>query len=121
MTTTPDDYVPHIEDAPNEAELQAFAADPTKWGKPERVLTGAAAAAAARADLEAAGFDVDAFDRRMGRPRLGPGTKGTRSPRANASLSPELDARLRAAEASTGKGRSELVREALEQYLPTAS
>lgn len=68
MTKTPDEHAPHIQDAPNETELQAFAADPTRWGKPKRVLTGAAAAAAARADLEAAGFDVDAFDRRMGRP-----------------------------------------------------
>lgn len=68
MTKTSDEYVPHIQDAPNEAELQAFAADPTKWGKPKRVLTGAAAAAHGRAVLEAAGVDVDELDRRMGRP-----------------------------------------------------
>lgn len=41
---------------PSDAELQAFAADPTQWGDPEETLTGEAAAAAGRADLEAAGF-----------------------------------------------------------------
>lgn len=112
MTTTPH---------PHDAELQAFAADPTQWGKPEATQTGSAAADAARADLEAAGFDVDAFDQRMGRPRLGPGEKGTRSPRVNASISPEMDAELNALQARTGKDRSALVREALEHYLPSAS
>lgn len=41
MTKTPDEHAPHIQDAPNETELQAFAADPTRWGKPKRVLTAA--------------------------------------------------------------------------------
>ena len=122
MTKTPDEYVPHIEAAPNEAELQAFAADPTKWGKPKRVLTGTAAAAHGRAVLEAAGVDLDALEeRRRGRPRLGGGETGTRSPRVNASIPVEMDLQLRAVEASTGKDRSELVREALRRYLPTAS
>lgn len=55
---------------PTDAELQQFAADPTQWGEPEQVLTGSAAATAARADLDAAGFDGAAFDQRMGRPDL---------------------------------------------------
>ena len=113
MTTTPH---------PHDDELQAFAADPTKWGKPEQVLTGSAAAAYGSSVLEAAGVDLDALDRRRrGRPRLGPGRKGTRSPRVAASLSPELEARLIAAVISTGKERSEIVREALEHHLPSAS
>lgn len=115
MTTTHDDGT-----RPTDAELQDFAADPTQWGKPDETQTGADAAAAARADLEAAGFDVDAFDRRMGRPRLGPGDKGTRSPRVNVSISPELDARIEAAHRRTGKKRSALVREVLERSFPKA-
>lgn len=111
MTTTPH---------PHDAELEAFAADPTQWGEPEEVLTGAAAAAHGRAVLEAAGIDVDELDRRMGRPRLGPGEKGTRSPRLNVSISPELDARIEAAHLRTGKKRSTLVREVLERSFPKA-
>lgn len=106
---------------PNDEALEAFAADPSKWGEPESVLTGAEAAAAARADLETAGLDVKAFERRMGRPRLGPGQEGTRSPRAATSLSPELEERLDAVSAKTGKSRSQLMREALEHYLPGAA
>lgn len=51
MTTTQDDGTRR----PTDAELQAFAADPTQWGEPEETLHGSDAAAAARADLEAAG------------------------------------------------------------------
>ena len=60
----------HEEDAqrPTDAELQAFAADPTQWGEPQGVLTGAAAAAAGRADLEAAGLDVEELERCRARP-----------------------------------------------------
>ncbi|MFI8526283.1 ribbon-helix-helix protein, CopG family [Promicromonospora sukumoe] len=122
MTRTPDDHlVP--DDVKHDAELQAFAADPTKWGKPERVLTGPEATEYARSVLEAAGVDLDALARRRGRgrPRLGPGEKGTRSPRVAASISPELDARLNSMVTSTGKERSEIVREALQRYLPSAS
>ena len=61
MTTTHDE------------DLQAFASDPTQWGEPEEVLTGESAAAHGRSVLESAGVDVDELDRRMGRPRLGPG------------------------------------------------
>lgn len=106
---------------PNDAELDAFAADPTQWGEPEEVLTGDAAADYGRAVLESAGVDVDALDQRMGRPRLGPGAVGTRSPRVNASITPEMDADLTALQAKTGKDRSALVREAIKQYLPNAS
>jgi hypothetical protein len=116
MTRTHDDHTRR----PTDAELQEFAADPTQWGEPEEILTGADAAAAAQADLEAAGFDVDAFDQRMGRPRLGPGEPGTRSPRVNVSISPELDARIEAAHLRTGKKRSALVREVLERSFPKA-
>ena len=54
-----------------EAEAASFAADPDAWGEPQGRVTGTDAAAHGRALLEAAGIDVAAVERSVGRPRLG--------------------------------------------------
>ena len=89
--------------------------------KPRRVRRGNDAAAAGRALLEAAGVDVEQVERNVGgRPRLGGGPKGTRSPRLNVAISEDLDLLLDELERQRGVSRSTLVREALDRYLRDA-
>ena len=86
--------------------------------KPGRARRGKEAAAAGRALLEAAGVDVEQVERNVGgRPRLGGGPKGMRSPRLNVAISENLDLLLDELERQRGVSRSALVREALDRYL----
>lgn len=71
-----------------------------------------------RALLEAAGVDVEAVERRVGRPRIGgkAGRKGERSARVNVAVT---DAQVAIIDrlAGDGRTRSDIVREALDEYL----
>ena len=84
-----------------------------------KALHGAAAAAAGRALLEAAGVDVDAVERAVGgRPRLDPAApRGARSPRVNVAIPETMDEVLKAKAKARGVRTSVLVREALARYL----
>lgn len=95
-----------------------FAAAPQAWRQPQGRLVGAAAAAHGRATLEAAGVDVDAVERRVGRPRIGAGSrsKGERSARVNVAITDTQEAIINQL-AREGRTRSDIVREALDQYL----
>lgn len=89
--------------------------------KPRQVRRGDDAAAAGRALLEAAGVDVEQVERNVGgRPRLGDGPRGTRSPRLNVAISENLDLLLDELERQRGVSRSAIVREALDSYLRNA-
>jgi hypothetical protein len=102
----------------DETSAAAFAADPSAWGKPDQVLTGADAVEYGRSLLEAAGVDVAAVERVVGRPRVGGGggRKGVRSPRVNVTISSAQEAAIERLERE-GRTRSEIVRAALDQYL----
>ena len=78
-------------------------------------LHGAAAAAAGRAMLEAAGVDVDAVERAVGgRPQLDPAApRGAPSPRVNVAIPETMDEVLKAKAKARGVRTSVLVREAL--------
>lgn len=90
--------------------------------KPRRARRGRDAAAAGRELLEAAGVDVEQVERNAGgRPRLGDGPKGIRSPRLNVAISENLDLLLDELGRQRGVSRSALVREALDRYLRDAS
>lgn len=95
-----------------------LAADPDAWDEPQGRETGEAASARGRALLEAAGVDVAAVERRVGRPRIGgkAGRKGERSTRVNVAVT---DAQAAIIDRLTGEGRtrSDIVREALDEYL----
>ena len=83
---------------------------------------GADAAAHGRALLEAAGVDVAAVERRVGRPRIGgkTGRKGERSARVNVAVT-DAQAAIIDRLAGQGRTRSDIVREALDEYLATRS
>jgi hypothetical protein len=104
-----------IEDLAQWAEAGEF--DPNFAGG--NTLHGAAAAAAGRAMLEAAGVDVDAVERAVGgRPRLDPAApRGARSPRVNVAIPETMDEVLKAKAKARGVRTSVLVREALARYL----
>ncbi|NYI42605.1 ribbon-helix-helix protein, CopG family [Demequina lutea] len=101
-----------------DTEAARFAAEPESWGEPQGGPTGADAAAHGRALLEAAGVDVAAVERRVGRPRIGgtAGRKGERSARVNVAVT---DAQAAIIDRLVGQGRtrSDIVREALDEYL----
>jgi Ribbon-helix-helix protein, copG family len=84
-----------------------------------QALHGAAAAAAGRELLEAAGVDVEAVERAVGgRPRLDPDSpRGARSPRVNVAIPETMDDVLKALAKARGVRTSVLVREALARYL----
>lgn len=102
----------------DEVRLAAFAADPATWGEPREVLTGDAASAYGRSLLEAAGVDVRAVERSVGRPRVGGGAgrRGVRSPRVNVTISAAQEAAIERLE-QQGLTRSQIVRDALDRYL----
>jgi hypothetical protein len=106
-----------IEDLAQWAETGEF--DPNFAGGEARHC--AAAAAAGRALLEAAGVDVDAdaVERAVGgRPRLDPAApRGARSPRVNVAIPETMDEVLKAKAKARGVHTSVLVREALARYL----
>jgi len=95
-----------------------FAAEPEAWGAPQGRLAGTAAAVHGRAILEAAGVDVEAVERRVGRPRIGGNVrpKGERSARLNVAIT-DTQAEIIDQLTREGRTRSDIVREALEQYL----
>jgi Ribbon-helix-helix protein, copG family len=99
-------------------QAEQFADAPESWGEPQGVLTGAEAAAHGRALLEAAGIDVEAVERRVGRPRIGgkTGRKGERSARVNVAVT-DAQAAIIDRLAGQGRTRSDIVREALDEYL----
>jgi hypothetical protein len=101
-----------------DGESARFAAEPGAWGEPQGRLTGADAAAHGRALLEAAGVDVAAVERRVGRPRIGgkTGRKGERSARVNVAVT-NAQAAIIDRLAGDGRTRSDIVREALDEYL----
>jgi hypothetical protein len=101
-----------------EEQAARFAASPDAWGEPDGVRTGADAAAHGRSVLEAAGVDVEAVERRVGRPRIDgkPGLKGERSARVNVAVT-DAQAVLIDRLAGGGRTRSDIVREALDEYL----
>lgn len=100
-----------------DADAARLAADPDAWGEPQGRVTGEAASAHGRALLEAAGVDVEAVERRVGRPHIGgkAGRKGERSARVNVAVT---DAQAAIIDRLTGEGRtrSDIVREALDEY-----
>lgn len=102
----------------DEARSAESAADPSAWGTPEQVLTGDGAEAYGRSLLEAAGVDIAAVERAVGRPRVGGGggRKGVRSPRVNVTISAAHEAAIERLE-HEGRTRSDIVRAALDQYL----
>lgn len=109
--------------AAHEDALAAFAEDFSKWAAPKRTLRGNEAAAFGRNMLAAAGVDIDALERRVGRPRVGrkeSASKGVRSPRVNVAISMHTDEQLTQLGIRRGVSRSELVRQALEEYLSHA-
>lgn len=88
--------------------------------KPRRAVTGQQAAEEARAMLAAAGVDIAAVERRVGRPRLDgtpPSARGHRSPRVNVAVSETTDAAIEARRLELGVSRSDLVRQAIDLYL----
>jgi len=101
-----------------DAEAARFAAEPESWGGPQGRLTGADAADHGRALLEAAGVDVAAVEHRVGRPRIGgkAGRKGERSARVNVAVT-DAQAAIIDRLAGQGRTRSDIVREALDEYL----
>ncbi|NYI42612.1 ribbon-helix-helix protein, CopG family [Demequina lutea] len=101
-----------------DTEAARFAAEPEAWGEPQGRLTGAEAASRGRALLEAAGVDVAAVERRVGRPRIGgkAGRKGERSARVNVAVT-DAQAAIIDGLAGQGRTRSDIVREALDEYL----
>lgn len=104
--------------ASRDDEAALFATEPDAWGEPQGRLTGADAAAHGRALLEAAGVDVAAVERRVGRPRIGgkTGPKGERSARVNVAVT-DAQAAIIDRLAGQGRTRSDIVREALDEYL----
>ncbi len=104
--------------ASQDTDADRLAADPDAWGEPQGRVTGTGAAAQGRALLEAAGVDVAAVERRVGRPRIGgkAGRKGERSARVNVAVT---DAQVAIIDRLVGQGRtrSDIVREALDEYL----
>lgn len=102
--------------------LARWAENPFAWGDPAEVLEGDDAATFGRGVLEAAGVDVGAIERSVGRPRVGgsTGPKGVRSPRVNVAISDTADQLLNQLGRRRGMSRSELVREALDSYLSQA-
>ena len=101
-----------------DAEAARFAAEPESWGESQGRLTGADAADHGRALLEAAGVDVAAVEHRVGRPRIGgkAGRKGERSARVNVAVT-DAQAAIIDRLAGQGRTRSDIVREALDEYL----
>ena len=99
-------------------ETAPFAAEPEAWREPQGRVTGEAAASHGRALLEAAGVDVAAVERRVGRPRIDgkPGRKGERSARLNVAVT-AAQAAIIDRLAGDGRTRSDIVREALDEYL----
>jgi hypothetical protein len=99
--------------------FEQWAADPSRWKEPDGVLTGGDAAAYGRQVLESAGVDVGAIERSAGRPRIGRDTapKGSRSPRVNTAISAQADEGLQQLVRVRGRSKSDLVREAIDQYL----
>jgi hypothetical protein len=100
-------------------DLAKWAENPTTWTAPQGVLNGAAAAAHGRSVLEAAGVDLAAVERAVGRPRVGrreSAPKGVRSPRVNVAISITQDQLLAQLAKDRGQSVSELVREALDTY-----
>ena len=99
-------------------EAARFAAEPESWGEPQGRRTGADAAAHGCSLLEAAGVDVAAVERRVGRPRIGgkTGRKGERSARVNVAVT-DAQAAIIDRLAGQGRTRSDIVREALDEYL----
>ena len=69
---------------------------------------------------EAAGVDVAAVERRVGRPRIGgkTGRKGERRARVNVAVT-DAQAAIIDRLAGQGRTRSDIVREALDEYLAT--
>jgi hypothetical protein len=107
----------------DDAALATWAQDPTAWSAPQGVLRGQAAAAYGRGVLEAAGVDLAAVERAVGRPRVGrrdSAPKGVRSPRVNVAISLTQDQLLDQLAHDSGRSRSELVREALDTFLSHA-
>ncbi len=107
---------------PREREAAELAAAPEAWGEPQGRLTGADAAFHGRALLEAAGVDVPGVELRVGRPRVGgnPGPKGQRSVRVNVAITDAQAATLNRL-TREGRTRSDIVREALDDYLSSAT
>lgn len=103
----------------NDKALAEWAENPGAWGDPKDVLRGAEAAKYGRSVLEAAGVDVTAVERSVGRPRVGGATspKGVRSPRVNVAISEQTNALLEEVGRRRGVSRSTIVREALDSYL----
>lgn len=90
---------------------------------PRRAVIGPEAAAEARAMLEAAGVDVAAVERRVGRPRLDsarPGAQGKRSPRINVAVSDSTNEAIEVMRVKMGISKSDFVRQALDSYLESA-
>jgi len=104
--------------ASREEQAARFAASPEGWGEAQGVRTAADAAVHGRAVLEAAGVDVEAVERRVGRPRIDgkAGRKGERSARLNFAVT-DAQAALIDRLAGSGRTRSDIVREALDEYL----
>ena len=100
--------------------LADWAEDPTTWKAPTGVLSGDDAAEYGGRVIEAAGVDLAAVDRAVGRPRVGRhehAPKGVRSPRVNVAITLTQDQQLAQLAQARGRSRSELVREAIDIYL----
>ena len=106
---------------PSERQATEFAAAPGTWGEPQGSRIGPDAASHGRALLEAAGVDVEAVERRVGRPSIGGASrpKGERSARLNVAITDSQAATL-ATLTRKGRTRSDIVREALDAYLASS-
>jgi hypothetical protein len=102
--------------------VATWAEDPATWTAPKGVVRGDEAAAYGRGVLEAAGVDIAAVERAVGR-RVGrheSAPQGVRSPRVNVAISLTQDRLLDQLAQARGRSRSDLVREALDHYLSHA-
>ena len=103
-----------------EEKLEAWASDPSQWGKPQGVLTGPEAAEFACHLLGAQPGEIEDLERRRaGRPRLD-GTRQknpNRSPRVNVAITPAQRAGVDALARRRKVRPSTIVREALDEYI----
>ena len=106
---------------PRERQAADFAVAPEAWDEPRGRRIGPDAASHGRALLGAAGVDVEAVERRVGRPSIGGASrpKGERSARLNVAITDSQAATL-AKLTRKGHTRSDIVRDALDAYLASS-
>ena len=106
----------------SDASLSEWAEDLTAFGHGARLTSGADAAASGRAMLETALGGPEAVERALrGRPVLSsttaPHVRGYKSPQRTFRLPRDLDEKLTLLSAKQGRRQSDVVRDALAEYI----